>query len=477
MSLTEIKALMEAKHLAATPMGDAMMKQIVWDDQWMGFDDEETRASKIQYASGHCFGGIMEWSVDLDSGPGINSAPPTTTDGSCGSQNGFKVCGGDFPGCCSTTGWCGTTDAYCGSGCQSGNCTIGGVSSDGLCGAQNNMLYCGDEHGPCCSSSGFCGDGGSYCGKGCQSGQCDGIPMLGSGPVYIDPSIYNTPEPVVQCYPPCTFIFPPWRLETATIITEPIDVLTIDDTCNGPSSQLTTKIALPAITTNAVDVWNVEWINTQETILYLTSSINFPAETLTVSGTSSACIWTYSPGPFPPYNGPSYTSGLPPANRTPPPGPPPSRSTGSVSVRIGTPSPTATPGPDRGHRCLVNCNPEPEDGGGSSGCVGSTCPPHPGGNNCVGSGCYSNGGGSDGSDSGPENSHSNETCASSGTASICTTTTASLMTPSATTYTMTTYVSAVVPLPELALTLLVYRANVRHFQHALQRTRLLTQQS
>jgi hypothetical protein len=30
-----------------------------------------------------------------------------------------STCGGDFPGCCSTSGWCGQSDAYCGSSHQS----------------------------------------------------------------------------------------------------------------------------------------------------------------------------------------------------------------------------------------------------------------------------------------------------------------------------------------------------------------------
>lgn len=30
-----------------------------------------------------------------------------------------STCGGDFPGCCSSSGWCGQSDTYCGSGHQS----------------------------------------------------------------------------------------------------------------------------------------------------------------------------------------------------------------------------------------------------------------------------------------------------------------------------------------------------------------------
>lgn len=33
----------------------------------------------------------------------------------------------------------------------------------------------------------------------------------GSGPILIDPSIYDDPNPVVSCYPPCTFVLPPMQ--------------------------------------------------------------------------------------------------------------------------------------------------------------------------------------------------------------------------------------------------------------------------
>lgn len=51
-----------------------MMKQITWDDQWIGYDDEETVAMKKKFASGMCFGGTMIWSVDFQSGDGMSVA-------------------------------------------------------------------------------------------------------------------------------------------------------------------------------------------------------------------------------------------------------------------------------------------------------------------------------------------------------------------------------------------------------------------
>jgi chitinase len=42
-----------------------MMKQIAWDDQWIGYDDEETFADKKAWADGYYFGGTMVWSIDF----------------------------------------------------------------------------------------------------------------------------------------------------------------------------------------------------------------------------------------------------------------------------------------------------------------------------------------------------------------------------------------------------------------------------
>ncbi|KAK7994851.1 hypothetical protein PG990_013624 [Apiospora arundinis] len=65
MSLVEIKQLI--KRLGITPkyLPESMMKQITWDDQWIGYDDEETFAKKKAFADGLCFGGTMVWSIDF----------------------------------------------------------------------------------------------------------------------------------------------------------------------------------------------------------------------------------------------------------------------------------------------------------------------------------------------------------------------------------------------------------------------------
>ena len=118
----EIKDLIKEKNLTPRLLPGAMMKELVWEEQWIGYDDEETVAMKKRFASNYCFGGTMTWSVDFNSGTGDTDEPPVSTDGTCGPANGNAVCGGSgFGNCCSAAGYCGSTDAHCGSGCVSGD--------------------------------------------------------------------------------------------------------------------------------------------------------------------------------------------------------------------------------------------------------------------------------------------------------------------------------------------------------------------
>ncbi|KAH7304503.1 glycoside hydrolase superfamily [Rhexocercosporidium sp. MPI-PUGE-AT-0058] len=65
MSLSEIKQVIKNRDLKSEFLHDSMMKQITWDDQWIGYDDEETWANKKRFANSMCFGGTMIWSIDF----------------------------------------------------------------------------------------------------------------------------------------------------------------------------------------------------------------------------------------------------------------------------------------------------------------------------------------------------------------------------------------------------------------------------
>jgi chitinase len=65
MSLVEIQQLIKKRNLKPKFLEESLMKQITWDDQWIGYDDEETFAAKRNFADGLCFGGTMIWSIDF----------------------------------------------------------------------------------------------------------------------------------------------------------------------------------------------------------------------------------------------------------------------------------------------------------------------------------------------------------------------------------------------------------------------------
>ncbi|KAI4274222.1 MAG: hypothetical protein LQ337_004074 [Flavoplaca oasis] len=70
LSLAEIKQYIRDKRLTPQLVEKSMIKQITWENQWVGYDDEETAAMKTKWASSYCFGGTMIWSVDFKSGGG-----------------------------------------------------------------------------------------------------------------------------------------------------------------------------------------------------------------------------------------------------------------------------------------------------------------------------------------------------------------------------------------------------------------------
>ena len=109
----------------------------------------------------------------------------TSPDSTCGVGTTYQCAKSGE--CCSQYGWCGTTSAYCSSGCQSGYgiCssdtssasaapTIGQYppslqnSPDSTCGTFTN--YKCAKSGECCSQYGWCGTTSAYCSSGCQSG-------------------------------------------------------------------------------------------------------------------------------------------------------------------------------------------------------------------------------------------------------------------------------------------------------------------
>jgi len=96
-----------------------------------------------------------------------------------------KNCGPGIGGCpagqcCSKYGYCGTTEAHCGAGCQIefGYCQISNNTSSSSNASTNVKVStsgrCGIDYGTCpnnkcCSKYGYCGTSDAHCGAGCQS--------------------------------------------------------------------------------------------------------------------------------------------------------------------------------------------------------------------------------------------------------------------------------------------------------------------
>ncbi|KAL2354375.1 chitin binding protein [Cryomyces antarcticus] len=158
------------------------------------------------------------------------SATIVSSDATCGGTTGLTCFGSTFGNCCSVNGWCGSTVAYCGAGCQAGFGTCNPassaaapaspststsqavvssavvsstvavsssasstraatsstpaavsssaapsasalkVSTDATCGGNTGLTCSGSTFGNCCSMYGWCGSTASYCGTGCQAG-------------------------------------------------------------------------------------------------------------------------------------------------------------------------------------------------------------------------------------------------------------------------------------------------------------------
>lgn len=65
LSLREIEVIIKQRNLVPKLLEEEMVKQISWDDQWMGYDDADTVKLKSSWADQYCLGGMMFWSVDF----------------------------------------------------------------------------------------------------------------------------------------------------------------------------------------------------------------------------------------------------------------------------------------------------------------------------------------------------------------------------------------------------------------------------
>lgn len=62
------------KEKGLTPYYDqtAQVKYVVWEGQWVSYDDADTFKAKIDYANDRGLGGVLIWSIDQDT-PGLDA--------------------------------------------------------------------------------------------------------------------------------------------------------------------------------------------------------------------------------------------------------------------------------------------------------------------------------------------------------------------------------------------------------------------
>ncbi|KAJ8114497.1 hypothetical protein OPT61_g3630 [Boeremia exigua] len=96
LSQCEIQRIIQKKQLQPEIVKDgAGVKQIVFDGQWVGYDDNESLGWKIELANNRCFGGTALWAIDYascgGSGPGGPVAPQPSFIVSLPSSPGVSV--------------------------------------------------------------------------------------------------------------------------------------------------------------------------------------------------------------------------------------------------------------------------------------------------------------------------------------------------------------------------------------------------
>ncbi|KAH9863552.1 hypothetical protein J1614_009484, partial [Plenodomus biglobosus] len=102
----------------------------------------------------------------------LPSSSKVSLDGTCGGSAGLTCGGSTFGNCCSSGGYCGSSVDHCAQGCQksfSSACLTSNVASlNGDCGVRKGGYTCasGPFNGQCCSSGGFCGTTDTHCKSG-----------------------------------------------------------------------------------------------------------------------------------------------------------------------------------------------------------------------------------------------------------------------------------------------------------------------
>ncbi|KAH8421671.1 Glycoside hydrolase [Colletotrichum scovillei] len=197
---------------------------------------------------GYCPEGVCDTVPGPLTTPSVSPFSPTACTGGTGP--------GNFGGLCSyacTFGFCPRNICTCGSTGglvetppivdEVAGSPVEGTQDYGLCAFACPRGYC--PPGACVSRD-TSGDGGAG----------------GGPPVYINPSVWHDPTPIVSCIPPCVVVLPPYTLSDKTTIEFPPITKTFTEMWDDDTTTTTVvTITFPPVTTTEIPVYNINITN------------------------------------------------------------------------------------------------------------------------------------------------------------------------------------------------------------------------
>ncbi|KAL5113577.1 hypothetical protein ACEQ8H_008557, partial [Pleosporales sp. CAS-2024a] len=83
LSSCEIRRMVSDRHLTWDIIaGGAETNEVMWDDQWISWDDDNTLSKKLELANDRCLGGTALWAIDYDVCPTDGGSPQPGVPGS-----------------------------------------------------------------------------------------------------------------------------------------------------------------------------------------------------------------------------------------------------------------------------------------------------------------------------------------------------------------------------------------------------------
>ena len=299
LSLSEIRRLVDEEGAKPYLNSTAMVKYFTYaGSSWVGYDDSETLEMKRAFAEENCLGGMMIWSIDFDpetgggEGPNENVSPESATvipmayttvpRGSTftlglgaatdlpalphdGNQNTPK--GPGEAKCSSCSFFRLITSTCCGTGGSLGNPILispglplpmdiplpsGFIPNQPFIDRDGNSVPSGvplPKETVIPRGTSFPSPFTIPAGQPFREGEGDDT-VNNSTTIWISPNIWDSDHPQLKCFPPCTFVLPPWPNISTTL--EYPRITWVDD-----DKKTKTTITFPIITKSS---WPVETV-------------------------------------------------------------------------------------------------------------------------------------------------------------------------------------------------------------------------